>query len=129
MTAVLFRPERQNTPLKPARAPEVLQGFLNIQNLLNVKNGELTQGQLERYGQISFFLPDPNAEVHDYFVKNFNQIAPLDGNPNSISADDLVIRRPELPLSGRPMSPPPAKNSGESAVAAHHLNVDHLFND
>lgn len=126
---VLFRPERVNTPLQPNKTPQLLQGFLNIQGILNVKNGELTEPQLERYNSIKFFLPDVNAPVADYFTRNFNQIAPLDGNPESISTEDLVVRRPELPSYTRQKPSPPNRNSGEAVMAAHNFHLDDLFQD
>lgn len=111
--AVLYRAERPNTPLQPSQTAQMLQGFLNIQRKMEVANGELTLDQLQQYTAIPF--SDQNTPVADYFVQNFNQIAPLDGNADSISVNDLVVRRPELPRTLQPPVVPPTGLTGEGA--------------
>jgi hypothetical protein len=119
---------RNNPPLKPTQTAQLLQGFLNIQETLSIESGRLKESDLDRYNQATLFL-DPNAPVADYFTRNFNQIAPLDGDPSTISVDDLVVRRPELPLYDAPIFPPPVKGSGEAASILHRFNPNDLFHD
>jgi hypothetical protein len=102
--AVLF-PVQQGQFLKADRPAEVLQGFLNIMNAENSKNGQLTKAQVDSYSQKQFFAADPNANVAGYFKNNFAAIAALDGNAASISTDDLVQLRQGLPPV--PVTPPP----------------------
>lgn len=125
-TAVLYRSDRPNTTLQPTQTAQLLQGFLNIQNKLDVNDGQLALPELERYTTIPF--ADVNSDVADYFVKNFNQIAPLDGNADTISINDLVVRRSELPRNMRPIIMPPDDLSGEGAPCpSRRLNPNDLF--
>ncbi len=119
--AVLFKPQQLSTPLQPTQTAQLLQGFLNIQERVRVQDGVLTPDDLGRYNELLFFAPDPNARVADYLTKNFTQIAPLDGNPESISVDDLVIRRPGLPGNKPPIDPDPF-DSMDSSVHFPHID-------
>lgn len=123
---VFYKPDRGSYILQPTKTAQLLQGFLNAQNTLNVKNGQLTQSDLDRYSRLSFFTADVNNQVVDYFTRNYAQIAPIDGNPDSISVDDLVIRRPTLPAEGIPVSPPPAGLFPEMTEADHKLKLKAL---
>jgi hypothetical protein len=103
-----------------------LQGFLNIQRKMDITTGELTQDDLRQFTAVPF--ADQNAEVADYFVKNFSQIAPLDGNADTISVNDLVVRRPELPRTLQPFFLPPSGRSGEGAECpGKSLNPNDIF--
>lgn len=117
--AVLFKPQRLSAPLQPTQTAQLLQGFLNIQQRVSVQDGVLTPEDLGRYNQLLFFAPDPNARVADYLTQNFTQIAPLDGNPESISVDDLVIRRPGLPGNKTPIDPDPFDSMDSSEPHPH----------
>jgi hypothetical protein len=125
-TAVLYRTERATAPLQPNQTAQLLQGFLNIQRKMEITTGELSQDDLRQFTAIPF--ADQNTEVADYFVKNFNQIAPLDGNADTISVNDLVVRRPELPRTIQPIIMPPNGRSGEGAECPGKiLNPNDIF--
>ncbi|MDX2084912.1 MAG: hypothetical protein SFZ03_05930 [Candidatus Melainabacteria bacterium] len=107
LNPVLFpMPNQVGFNLNPRQPDQLLQGFLNIQGALGKNNGQLSYQDLNQYAQFRFFAPDPNSQVAGYLFGGFNQIAPLDGNPNSISARDLVQLRPGLPTHVG--NPPPA---------------------
>lgn len=90
--------------LQPNKPAELLQGFVNIQNVEGVNDGQLIKSDLTDYSQKRFFAPDPSSAVASYLNTNFDAIAKLDGNANSISVDDLVQIRSGLP------TPPPVVN-------------------
>lgn len=102
--AVLFQPA-QGQFLKPDRPAQLLQGFLNIQDAEGVQNGHLTKANLDSYAQKQFFAADPNSDVAAYLNQNYAQIAKLDGDASSISADDLVCLREDLPPPPPPGQP------------------------
>lgn len=104
--SVLF-PTPVNYTLKANKPAELLQGFLNIQNVENIRTGQLSKANLDSYSQKQFFVADPSSEVASYLKLNFDAIAKLDGNANSISTDDLVGLRPELPAPPPPVTNPP----------------------
>ncbi len=106
--AVLF-PTPVGYTLRADRPAELLQGFLNIQNVENVKNGQLTKANLNSYSQKQFFAADPSSAVAGYLNQNFNTIAALDGNASSISTADLVQVRSGLPTPP-PVTEPPTQN-------------------
>lgn len=112
--AVLF-PTPANYTLRANRPSELLQGFMNIQNVEGVKTGQLTKANLNSYSQKQFFAPDPSSAVASYLNQNFAAIAKLDGNANTISADDLVQMRSGLPtpppVTNPPTQNPPANNN------------------
>lgn len=105
--AVLF-PTPVGYTLKPNKPGELLQGFLNIQNVEGAQNGQLTKSQLNSYNQKQFFGPDPSNSVANYLSQNFDAIARRDGNASSISVDDLVRLNSGLPTPpATPVNPPP----------------------
>jgi hypothetical protein len=104
--SVLF-PTPVNYTLKANKPAELLQGFLNIQNVENVKTGQLSKANLDSYSQKQFFAADPSSNVASYLKQIFDVIAKLDGNANSISTDDLVTIRQGLPTPPPPVSNPP----------------------
>jgi hypothetical protein len=106
--AVLF-PTQFGQVLDPKKNAQLLQGFLNIQNVEGVTDGQLTKSDLASYGQKRFLAADPSSAVAGYLNKNFDAIAKLDGDANSISVDDLVQIRKELPKPD-PVTQPPAQN-------------------
>ncbi len=110
--AVLF-PTQFGQILQPNRPAELLQGFLNIQNAENVRNGELTKANLVSYSQKQFFAVDSNGSVAGYLNNNFAAIAGLDGNANSISTNDLVQLRSNLPPVQQPPVYPPVQGNGQ----------------
>jgi hypothetical protein len=107
--AVLF-PTQFGQTLDPKKAPQLLQGFLNIQNVEGVQTGTLTKSNLDSYAQKRFLAADPSSTVAGYLTQNFNAIAKLDGNANSISADDLVQIRQDLPTAPDVPTQPPTQN-------------------
>ena len=112
--AVLF-PTRFGQVLSPKQPAQVLQAFLNIQNVEGVQNGQLTKANLDSYAKKRFLAQDPSADVANYFSQKFNDIAKLDGNANSISVDDLVDFRTGLPDPDHvapPTNNPPATGGG-----------------
>lgn len=117
--AVLF-PTPVGYTLRANRPSELLQGFLNIQNVEGVNTGQLTKANLNSYSQKQFFAPDPSSAVASYLNQNFTAIAKLDGNANSISADDLVQMRSKLPepppVTKPPTQKPPANNNNPQLV-------------
>lgn len=94
--AVLF-PNTNRAILNPTNPSQLLQGFLNIEQAENVTNGKLTQANLASYSQKRFFAADPNSNVAAYLNQNFARIAANDGDRTSISANDLVQLRQNLP--------------------------------
>jgi hypothetical protein len=101
--------------LRPNRADELLQGFLNIDgNQSNVANTRLTQQELTAYGQKQFFAADPNSNVFGYLRDNFAAISKLDGDATSISANDLVQLKQGLPTP--PANPPASNYTGDPRV-------------
>ena len=114
--AVLF-PTPFGYTLKANKPAELLQGFLNIQNVENVNNGQLTKANLDSYSTKRFLAADPSSNVAGYLRTNFADIAKLDGNANSISVDDLVQIRNGLPtpppVTEPPVTPPPANNANQ----------------
>ncbi len=106
--AVLF-PTQFGQVLDPKKNAQLLQGFLNIQNVEGVTDGQLSKSDLASYGQKRFLATDPSSAVASYLNKNFDAIAKLDGEASSISVDDLVQIRKELPKSD-PVTQPPVQN-------------------
>lgn len=114
--AVLF-PTQFGQVLNPKNSAQLLQGFLNIQNVEGVQNGQLTKANLESYGRKRFLAQDPSSNVANYFTQKFDDIAKLDGNANSISVDDLVSLRSGLPDPATvtpPVTNPPSTGGGSS---------------
>lgn len=113
--AVLF-PTQFGQVLSPKKPAQVLQAFLNIQNVEGVQNGELTKANLDSYAKKRFLAQDPSADVANYFSQKFTDIAKLDGNANSISVDDLVGLSGRLPdpdtVTKPPVTNPPATGGG-----------------
>lgn len=116
--AVLFPITQPGQFLRPNQPAELLQGFLNIMNAENSRNGQLSRQQLDSYAQKQFFAPDPSSDVAGYLRQNFNAVAALDGNPNGISTNDLVQLRPNLP----PV-PPPTTNPPGGGLDSAFLNL------
>lgn len=106
--AVLF-PTQFGQVLDPKKNAQLLQGFLNIQNVEGLTDGQLTKSDLASYGQKRFLATDPSSAVASYLNKNFDTIAKIDGDASSISVDDLVQIRKELPKSD-PVTQPPVQN-------------------
>jgi hypothetical protein len=119
--SVLF-PTPAGYTLKANKPAELLQGFLNIQNVENVTNGQLNKANLDSYSQKQFFAADPSSEIAGYFKQNFEAIARLDGNANSISTDDLVQIR-----QGLPSPPPPVTNPPNPPANNPHTQVLQLI--
>ncbi|WP_303674071.1 hypothetical protein [Vampirovibrio chlorellavorus] len=111
--AVLF-PTPFGYTLKANKPAELLQGFLNIQAVENVSNGQLTKANLDSYSTKNFLAADPSSNIAGYLRTNFAAIAKLDGNANGISVDDLVQLRNGLPTSppvtNPPVTQPPVNN-------------------
>lgn len=103
--AVLF-PTPFGTTLSPKQPAQLLQAFLNIQNVEGVTTGELTKADLVDYGQKRFLALDPSHAVAAYLTQDFDKIARIDGNANSISASDLVKLRGDLPDPDHVVVPP-----------------------
>lgn len=110
--AVLFQSASYNYTLQPKNPAELLQGFLNIEDAEGVQNGKLTQANLASYGQKRFFAADPNSQVAGYLSQNYAQIAKLDGDASSISANDLVQIRQGMPTPPTTTTPP-STNPGQ----------------
>lgn len=127
--AVLF-PTPIGYTLKANKPAELLQGFLNIQNVENVKNGQLSKANLDSYSQKQFFAADPSSNVAGYLRQNFEAIAKLDGNAGSISADDLVQVRSGLPTPPpvtNPPAQPPANNNQQAFLMVIFQLLQLLF--
>src|SRR5262245_44826018 len=123
--AVLF-PTPNGTTLRPDKPAQLLQGFLNISDTEGVKNGKLTKANLDGYAQKQFFALDPNSSVASYLNQNYVQIADNDGDASSISADDLVQIRNDLPKpSTNPI--PPNNNPGQAQICGFLLQFMQRF--
>jgi hypothetical protein len=112
--AVLFSTPFGYT-LKADKPAELLQGFVNIQNVEGANTGKLTKANLDSYAQKRFIAADPSSSVASYLNTNFAAIAKLDGDANSISVDDLVQIRSGLPTPPATQDPPsttPPANGG-----------------
>ncbi len=122
--AVLFpRPAGQpNFAYSPNNPAQLLQGFIGLMEITQSRNGELTRANLDSYQQIRFFAPDPNSNVADYLSQNFAFIAAQDGNANSISANDLVQVRNNLP-----QYVPSNNNSGNNGNNGQPLSSNQLM--
>ncbi|MGE0200323.1 MAG: hypothetical protein AB7P76_05075 [Candidatus Melainabacteria bacterium] len=104
--AVLFPRPPVGQTYRPDQADQLLQGFLHVSEVENKQDGKLTAADLDSYSQKQFFVIDAGADVAGYLKTNFGAIAALDGDATSISANDLVARRPELPEVPPPTQPP-----------------------
>lgn len=128
--AVLF-PTPVGYTLKPNKPSELLQGFLNIQNVENVQSGQLTKANLNSYSQKRFFAADPSSSVASYLNQNFDAIAKLDGNASSISADDLVQIRSGLPTppatTNPPTQNPPVNNNPQIIMLVLFQFIQQMF--
>ncbi|WP_373532178.1 hypothetical protein [Vampirovibrio sp.] len=109
MMAVLF-PTPVGYTLKANKPAELLQGFLNIQNVENLRTGQLSKANLDSYSQKQFVAADPSSAIASYLRQNFEAIAKLDGNATSISSDDLVQIRQGMP------TPPPVTNPQQTML-------------
>ncbi len=107
--AVLF-PTPVGYTLKANKPAELLQGFLNIQNVENLRTGQLSKANLDSYSQKQFVAADPSSAIASYLRQNFEAIAKLDGNATSISSDDLVQIRQGMP------TPPPVTNPQQTML-------------
>lgn len=127
--AVLF-PTPVGYTLKPNKPSELLQGFLNIQNVEGVQTGQLSKANLTSYSQKQFFAADPSSNVASYLTQNFDAIAKLDGNASSISADDLVQIRsglPTPPATNPPTQNPPVSNNPQIIMLVLFQFIQQMF--
>jgi hypothetical protein len=113
--AVLF-PTPFGHTLRPDKAAQLLQGFLNIQNVEGVETGKLTKSNLDSYAQKRFLAADPSSAVAAYLNTNFADISKLDGDASSISVDDLIKIRRELPAPPPVTDPPPSNPPADNQI-------------